>query len=287
MGAVYRKELRLYFCGMLGWIVAAILLLFGGLFTAAFHLLGGNTDFSPVLIAMQWVLIVIVPFLTMRSIAQERHTRTDQLLFSLPLSLREIVLGKYFAMLTVFLLPTAVTALYPLILDGMGEFSLAAAYTALLGYILLGAALIAVCTYLSSLVENQITAAIVSMGTLLLLYLLNRASGILPGGALASLIGCTLLLLGVGAWVWRASNKLHLGLITAAISILVMTVVYLVRAALFDGLLQKLLYGVDLFSRYGGFAYGRIDLVGIVFYLSVCLFFLFLTVRSMDKRRLV
>ena len=287
MGAVYRKELRIYFCGMLGWLIAAILLLFGGLFTAAFHLMSGNTDFSPVLIAMQWVLIVAVPFLTMRSIAQERHTRTDQLLYSLPLSLHEIVLGKYFAMLTVFLIPTAVMSLYPLILDGMGEFSLAAAYTAILGYVLLGAALIAVCTYLSSLAENQITAAIVGIVALLLLYLLNRVSGILPDGALGSFIGCTVLLLGVGAWVWRAAKNLNLGLIVAALSIIALTVVYLVRASLFEGLLSRLLHGVDLFSRYRGFAYGRIDLVGMVFYLSVSLFFLVLTVRSMDKRRLV
>ena len=132
MQAIYRKELMLYFGGMLGWTVAAILLLFSGLFTAALHLMSGYSDFSLTLLAMQWVLIVTVPFLTMRSIAQERHARTDRLLYSLPLSTWEIVLGKFFAMLTVFLLPTAVTALYPLILSGMGEVSLPSAYAALL-----------------------------------------------------------------------------------------------------------------------------------------------------------
>ena len=287
MTAIYRKELRLYFGGMLGWVIAAILLLFAGLFTAAFHLIGGNTDFSLVLIAMQWVLIVTVPFLTMRSIAQERHTRTDHLLYSLPLSLWEIVLGKYFAMLTVFLLPTAVTALYPLILGGLGAFSLAAAYTALLGYALMGASLIAVCTYLSSLVENQITAAIVSIVTLLLIYLLNTLSGLLPSGAIGSYIGCAVLLLGVGALLWRAANNLNLGLIAGAVLIFLTTLIYLLKPSLFEGLLPRLIASVDLFSRFGGFAYGRMDLVGIVFYISVSLFSLFLTVQVMEKRRLV
>ena len=287
MGAVYRKELRQYFGGMLGWVIAAILLLFGGLFTAAFHLLSRNTDFSPVLIAMQWVLIVTVPFLTMRSIAQERHTRTEQLLYSLPLSQAEVVLGKYFAMLTVFLLPTAVMALYPLILDGMGAFSLASAYTALFGYLLMGGALIAVCTYLSALSENQITAAIAGMGTLLLIYLLNTLTGLLPSGAIGSFIGCVVLLLAAGALVWRAANNLNLGLIVSAVSILLLTVLYLLRSSLFEGLLPRLVRAVDLFSRFRGFACGRIDLVGTVFYLSVSLFFLFLTVQTMEKRRLV
>ena len=287
MAAIYRKELRLYFGSMLGWVITAILLLFAGLFTVAFHLLSGNTDFSLVLLSMQWVLIFTVPFLTMRSIAQERHTRTEQLLYSLPLSIWEIVLGKFFAMLTVFLLPTAVTALYPLIIGGMGEVSLASAYTALLGYVLMGAALIAVCTYLSSLFENQITAAVVSIAALVLIYLMNSVSGFLPSGAIGSLIGCMLLLLCLGALVWRAASNRNLGWIVSAVSILLMALLYLLRASLFEGLLPRLLTRIDLFARFGGFSNGRIDLVGIVFYASVSLFFLFLTVQSMEKRRLV
>lgn len=287
MQAIYRKELMLYFGGMLGWTVAAILLLFSGLFTAALHLMSGYSDFSLTLLAMQWVLIVTVPFLTMRSIAQERHARTDRLLYSLPLSTWEIVLGKFFAMLTVFLLPTAVTALYPLILSGMGEVSLPSAYAALLGYVLLGAALIALCTYLSSLFENQITAAIVGIVVLLLLYLMNKATVLLPDAALGGLIGCAVLLLGLGALLWRAARNRNLGLIASAVSILLTAVVFLWRASLFEGLLPRLFAGVDLFLRFRDFAYGRIDLVGILFYLSVCVFFLFLTVQSMEKRRLV
>lgn len=287
MTSIYRKELRLYFCSMTGWVIAAALLLFAGLFTASFHLLSGNTNFSPVLIAMQWVLIITIPFLTMRSIAQERHGKTDRLLYSLPLSLWEIVIGKYLAMLTVFLAPTAVMALYPLILGGMGEFSLAAAYTALFGYVLMGAALIAICTYLSSLFENQITAAIVSLVTMLLIYLLNTLSGLLPSSAAGSFIGCALLLLGLGTLVWRMAKNLNLGVLVAALSIFLITALYLLKTELFESLLSRLVAAIDLFSRFHGFANGRMDLVGMVFYLSVGLFFLFLTVQSMEKRRLV
>ena len=85
MQAIYRKELKIYFGGMLGWMMSAILLLFTGIFIVVFHLMGGYTDYSMVLVAMQWVLVVIVPVLTMRSIAQERRMGTDQLLYSVPL----------------------------------------------------------------------------------------------------------------------------------------------------------------------------------------------------------
>ena len=287
MGAVYRKELRIYFCGMLGWLIAAILLLFGGLFTAAFHLMSGNTDFSPVLIAMQWVLIVAVPFLTMRSIAEERHSRTDQLLYSLPMPMRQVVLGKFFAMLTVFLLPTAVMAIYPLILSGFGEISLASAYTALFGYVLLGASLIALCTFLSSLVENQALAAVISIACLLLLYLFKTVSGLLPASELGSFLICVIAALGVSALIWRVTRNLNLGLAVAATVLILATAVYLIKASLFRSLVPDFLNAIDVFSRFTGFSYGHFDVTGTVFYLSFTAFFLFLTVRTMEKRRLM
>lgn len=287
MSAIYRKEMRVYLSGMFGWAVMAVLLFFMGLFTAVFNLLSGLSSIAYTLTAMHWVLIVLIPFLTMRSIAEERHNRTDQLLYSLPIRLREVVLAKFFAACTVFLLPTLVYALYPVILTGYGTVSLAASYTALLGYILLGMALIAVSLFVSSLVENQILAAVLSIVTTLVIYFMSSIAMLLPTTAVASFLLCVVAALGIGALILRSTKNLSLGLLASVVLILPTAVVYIVNADLFVSLVPNALLSLDLFTRFAGFTYGHLDLPATVFYLTFIGFFLFLTVRSMEKRRLV
>ena len=287
MSAIYRKEMRIYLSGMFGWSVMAVLLFFLGLFTSVFNLLSGISGVSYTLTSMHWILIVLIPLLTMRSIAEERHARTDQLLYSLPIRQSEVVVAKYLAACTVFLLPTAVYALCPVILAGFGEVSLAAAYTALFGYILLGAALIAISLFVSSLVENQILAAVLSIVSMLVIYFMSSIATLLPTGALASFLLCVLAALAIGALVWNSTKNLSGGMAVSAVLILPISVVYIVNTDLFEGLVPNALFSLDLFTRFSGFSYGRFDLPATVFYLSLIGFFLFLTVRSMEKRRLV
>ena len=163
MGAIYKKELRVAFGGMFGYAICAILLFFYGLFTVLYHLLSGYTDFSFVYASMHLVLAVLIPFLTMRSIAEERHTRTDQLLYSLPIKMHRVVIGKFLAMLTVFLLPTLVAALYPVLLSFFGDVSLLSAASSFVGYVLLGGALNVVLNILLCLVlPNKVLAVAIA-----------------------------------------------------------------------------------------------------------------------------
>ncbi len=287
MSAIYRKEIRVFFSGMFGWVIAAVLLFFLGLFTTLFNLFEGISGVSYTLSSMQWVLLVIIPLLTMRAIAEERHSRTDQLLYALPIRLREVVLAKFFAACTVFLLPTLIYALYPLILSGFGTVSLAAAYTAIFGYVLLGAALISVSLFVSSLVENQIVAAALSIAAMLAIVFIGSIATLLPASALSSFILCIFAALGIGALILRSTKNLTLGLLVAAALILPTSTVYIINADLFTSLVPNALLSLDLFSRFSAFSYGHFDLPTTIFYLTFTGFFLFLTVRSMEKRRLV
>ena len=287
MSAIYRKEIKVFFSGMFGWVISAVLLFFLGLFTALFNLLSGISSLSYTLSSMQWVLLVIIPLLTMRAIAEERHSRTDQLLYALPIRLSDVVLAKYFAACTVFLLPTLIYALYPLILSGFGEVSLASAYTALFGYVLLGAALISVSLYVSSLVENQIVAAVLSIAAMLVIVFVGTIAALLPTSPLASFILCILAALGIGALTMRSAKNLTLGLLVSAALILPTSIVYIINADLFASLVPNALGSLDLFSRWNAFSYGYLSLPATVFYLTFIGFFLFLTVHSMEKRRLV
>jgi ABC-type transport system involved in multi-copper enzyme maturation permease subunit len=120
MFAIYKKELKNYFINMTGYIFIGFMLAITGIFTTLVNLIGTYPSFENVLSNITIVFLLIIPILTMRSVAEERHSKTDQLLYSLPVSVTQIVLAKYLAMFTVFLIPVAIIGLYPLILSIFG-----------------------------------------------------------------------------------------------------------------------------------------------------------------------
>ncbi len=175
MCAIYKKELRAYLTSMIGYIFMAVLLAVTSLYYVANCLVGGYPVFGAILSSVYFILLIVVPVLTMRSMAEERRQKTDQLLMTAPVSLWKIVLGKYLAMVTIFLIPMALLCLYPLILLQFGSVSLPMAYTAILGYTLFGAACLAIGLFLSAVTESQVIAAVLTFGVL---FFLNMASGI-------------------------------------------------------------------------------------------------------------
>ena len=137
MFAIYKRELKNNFINMTGYLFISFMLVVTGIFTTLINLLSAYPTFENVLSNITIVFLLIIPILTMRSIAEERHSKTDQLLYSLPVSVTQVVLAKYLAMFTVFLIPVGIIALYPLILSIFGTVYFGTAYGALLGFTLL------------------------------------------------------------------------------------------------------------------------------------------------------
>ena len=133
MTAIYQRELRSYFHGMTGYVFIAFLLVFAGIYTMFYNLSSGYPNFEYVLQAMTIIFLIAIPVLTMRVIAEERRQKTDQLLYTLPLGMTRVVLGKYLAMVTVVAVPCVVIAFYPLLLSTFGTVSFPTAYGALVG----------------------------------------------------------------------------------------------------------------------------------------------------------
>ena len=232
MCAIYKKELRAYLTSMTGYIFMAVLLAVTSLYYVANCLVGGYPVFGAILSSVYFVLLIIVPVLTMRSMAEEKRQKTDQLLMTAPVSLWKIVLGKYLAMVTVFLIPMAILCLYPLILLRFGSVSLPMAYTAILGYTLFGAACLAIGLFLSAVTESQVIAAVLTFGVL---FFLNMASGI------ANVIGA-------------------------------------------GGLLASILNALCIYQPFINFVQGMFDLTGILYYMTVIVLALFLTVQLLQKK---
>ena len=285
MGAVYKKELHGYFTGFTGYILLAVMLAFMGIYTmtyclsyqySAFEFVYGNTVF---------VLLLFVPILTMRMFAEEKKQGTDRLLYSLPLKMSEIILGKYFAALTVLCIPCLITGIYPLILSRFGNINFKLVYIAMLGFFLLGAALTAVCMFISLLTENQIVAALVSFVVLLLNYFMKSLTNYIPSTLIASTIILVVLVIIIGIIVWAVTKNGVLADIVAIVLLMALIAIRLIRAELIQGILPKILGKIELFEQYFDIVYGSLDISTIVLYISVIVLFCVLSIQVLERRR--
>ncbi len=133
------------------------------------------------------LLIIISPILTMRTLAEDRRSGVEVILITSPTSIASIIVGKYFAALTIFLIMTASTAIFPIIMSFFGTVAVAQLLCTYLGFILLGASFIAVGVFASSLTENQIVAAIVGFVIMVAMYFLSLIGSVV-GGTIAEIL---------------------------------------------------------------------------------------------------
>lgn len=285
MTAIYQRELRSYFHGMTGYVFIAFLLLFAGIYTMFYNLSSGYPNFEYVLQAMTIIFLIAIPVLTMRVIAEERRQKTDQLLYTLPLGMTRVVLGKYLAMITVVAVPCVVMAFYPLLLSTFGTVFFPTAYATLVGFFLLSAALSAIGLLISALTENQAVAAGVCFGVMLLLYFMSSLSSFVPSSANASL-GALLVTILVIAVLVRVFTK------SSAAAILVGVLgegcllgAYFAAPDAFTGLFGRMADGLSVFTRFDTFVGGMFDWTAVIYYLSIIAVTLFLAVQTMEKRR--
>ena len=285
MRAIFQHELRGAFHGLAAYLFCAFLLVFVGVGAMIYNIQAAVANFEYVLQFVCIGLVVIVPVLTMRSFAEERRQKTDQLLYSLPLGTWDIVAGKYLALVTVFLVPMVFISAYPLLFSLYGEVYLPSAYGSLLAFLLLGAALIAAGIFVSSLTESQGFAAGIAIAAFLLNYysvsLAEQVSATALGSLLALGVTALLLALLIRALTRNAALAWGVGGVCAQAAL----VVYLIDAAKLEGLLPTLMEKLSLFERFYPFVNGIFDWTSVVFYGSVIVFFLFLTVMSLEKRR--
>ena len=285
MIAVWIHELKSYFHTLTAYVFGAFLLCFVGIGAMMYNLEMAVSNFEYVLYFGCLVFVVIVPILTMRVIAEERKQKTDQLLYSLPISTTQVVLGKYLALLAVYLVPLCIIAVYPLIFSQYGQVYLPTAYGSLLAFFVLGAALIAVGVFLSSLTDNQGFAAGLGIAVILLNYYSVQLAEYISTTALGSLIALWVLAILLGFVIRHVTGQENLAIAVAALLMAAVFVVYQVDAAVLEGLLPNLMTQLSLFERFYVFVNGVFDLTGIFYYLSIVVSFLFLSVQSLEKRR--
>lgn len=285
MSAVFRHELRSYFHSLTAYVFGAFLLAVVGLGSVLYNLQAAVSNFEFVLSFASIIFVVIVPILTMRTLAEERRQRTDQLLYSLPITTTQVVLGKYLALLVVYLIPLAVISLYPLLFSQFGEVYLPTSYGSLFAFFMMGAALLAVGMFLSSLTDNQGFAAGIGIAAILLNYYSVSLAEYTSSTAMGSLIALYVIALLLGVVIRGLTRNENLAYGVTLVLIAALSVAYFVNSSAFEGLLPDIMTKLSLFRQFNSFVNGAFDLTAIVYYVSVMGFFLFLSVQSMEKRR--
>lgn len=285
MIAVLKHELRTYFRSLTAYVFGAFLLCFIGIGALIYNLQAAVSNFEFVLSFSCLVFVIIVPILTMRVIAEERKQKTDQLLYSLPISTSQVVLGKYLALLVVYLIPLAIISLYPLIFSRYGDVYLLTAYGSIFAFFVLGAALIALGVFISSLTENQGFAAGIGIAAILLNYYSVSLSESVSATSFGSLIAFAALIVALSFVIRHLTRNEKLAWGVSIVLYVILLVSYWMEPTVFEGLLPKIMTELSLFERFYVFVNGVFDMTGIVYYVSIIVFFLFLSVQSLEKRR--
>lgn len=286
MLAVYKRELRAYMNNVYGWLFMAIFLLFTGYMMFQNNLYDGAPEFELTLSASQYALLLLIPILCMRSMAEDRHNKTDMFYLSLPMKTSSVVLGKYFAMLTVYAIPCVILCVYPLVLGIFGPLNYLVAYLSILLYLILGAALIAVCQFLSSLTDNLVIAAVLGVLAVAVLLFAPFLSYVIPLTAIASFIGFVVLALLLAGIAFLATHNLNVTAITGAVAVVPLSVVYILSRSSFEGLFPSLLRFISPFAHFATFCqFGTFSVQSLILLLSYPVLFVFLTVQSADKKR--
>ncbi|MCL2003438.1 MAG: ABC transporter permease [Oscillospiraceae bacterium] len=236
MLAVFKRDLKAYFTSAIGYIYLGAYIFVLNLWFYIFNALGGSSSLTSIFDFMLIVMMFITPILTMRVFSEEYKQKTDQLLFTSPAGLPSIVLGKFFSSLAVFVCLLLLTLLWPLTISAVGENNIAEVVGNYAGILAIGMAYISMGIFISSLTENQVVAAVGSLGLIVALFLLEFLPMYFFSGALPA---------------------------------------FVIRALRF----------VSLYARHSNISRGLLALDDIVYFLSVCAVFLFLTARGLEKRR--
>ena len=284
MKAIFKHELSLYYHGLLAYVFGAALLEFIGLGAMLYNINRAVANFEYALGTFCIGFIALVPILTMRVIAEEKKQKTDQLLSLLPITSTDIVLGKYFAMALVFLVPMLVACIDPFIFSLYGDVYLPSAYGALVAFLFLGLALISIGMFISSLTESQGMAAGLCVAAMLLCYYASSLADQISG-KFVNVVVLLILALLVAVIVKKLTASGLAGGIVFVLCAAAVALFGILNPSSLETAVPTLMKTLSPFERFYTFVNGVFDLTGIVYYISIAVFFLFLCVQCWEKKR--
>ena len=285
MTAVFKHELHMMFSSLTAYVYGLFSLLAVGIYMMYYNLSIGYANFEYVFAGASFALLIMIPIITMRIIAEEKKQKTDQLLYSLPISTTQIVTGKFLAVLATAALPLVIVVAYPIILSKYGNVYLPTSWGALFGYIMLTAALLSMGIFISSITESQAMAAGICFAAMVLNYYMVTLAEYATSSAYGSLVALLILEVILGFLIRHMTGNEILAQGIGGVAMVATAGTYIYNSGWFEGLFLKILENLSVYERFYEFVDGVFDYTHVVYFISVIVFFLFLTVQSLEKRR--
>jgi len=270
---------------MIGYVFISLFLAIIGVYFYIYNLVNRAANFEYTVANVSFIFVLLVPLLTMRIMAEENRQKTDQLLLTSPVTAADIVLGKFFAVFTILFMVVAVISTYPLIMSRFGEVPYASAYASLFGFLLLGGAYLAMGLYLSSLTESQVVAAVITFIVFFITLFMDNIAKSISTGSKSAFIFFTVLILIICFILWLMMHNLTVSAGTAVVGEGILLAIYLSKPALLEGSVVKVFSWLSANARFYNFYMGIFDLSDIIYYLSIIVLFLFLSVQVIKKKR--
>jgi len=285
MLAIFKKEFKTYFLTPTGWIFLSVFLLISGILYSTQMVFPGNSQYSLFLSSLLIIYLLVIPLLTMKIFTDEKRFGTDQLLLTGPSNLWGIVLGKFLAAFSVFLITIVITFLYPLLLSFHGKLDWPMIWGTYIGFILLGASFIAVGVFISQLSDGVVGAAVLTFCALIITFIIDFMQQYMPASEQAGLVWAAILMAIPLFWLYSSGKNWAVTAAVALILAITIILIWFFSRNLYSGLISKSLGWLSLTRRFGSFSMGILGLDAILYYLSFSGFFLFLTVQGLEKRR--
>ena len=285
MTAVFRHEMRLMWNGLTAYVYGAFFLVAVAIYMMYYNLTAGYANFEYAMAGAAFALIIIIPIITMRIIAEEKKQKTDQLLYSLPVSTTGIVAGKYLAALATAAIPLVIVCAYPVILSKFGEVYLPTSFGTIFGFLLLAGALMSMGVFVSSITESQAMAAGICFAVMIFNYYMVTLAEYVATSATGSLVAIIIIEAVLALIIRHMTGNTAMAAIIGGVAILATAAACIVNSSWFEGLLPSILESISVYERFYVFVNGIFDYTGVIYFISVIVFFLFLTVQSMEKRR--
>jgi ABC-2 type transport system permease protein len=285
MIAILKRELKSYFQTSIGFIYLGFFLLVAGAFFTTGNLITRSPQYTSFLGTFLFIFLLAIPLLTMRLFSEEKKQKTDQLLLTSPVSVAGIVLGKFLAAFSLYLISLAVTVIYPIFIAVFGDLAVAEVVGSYIGFIFLGAGYISIGLFISAGTENQFTAAMICFFVLLLLLFIDPMLSVVPSGLVAGMVFAGVLTAGIALFLFLNTKNIIIAAGMLVLGAAIIIILYFTRQAVFFGLIRNTLSWLSLNNRYSNFAMGILEAGSLIYYISFSGLFIFLTVRLIEKRR--
>ena len=285
MLAIFKREIRTYFLTPIGYIYMGLFLLLTGIFYFFGNIFSQNSHYVGFLGSILLIYLFAVPILTMRLFSEEWKQKTDQLLLTSPVSVTGIVCGKFLAALAVYCGTLLVTVLYAVVIAIFGDLQTWETLGSYIGFLFLGASYISVGLFISSITENQLTAALITFFTLMLIWLIDPISQVIPADTRSGIISAAVLLAAIVLFIYLNTRNWIIVLGAALLGGLAIGLFWLFKQDVFFGFIRKFLGWFSLNRRYEPFSMGLLKFDSLIYYASFSGLFLFLTIGRIEKRR--